>query len=79
MRYSRTTDPASNYNRAITLYTLEVYNEDNKLVGQGYVMKDFMQTSTPVLSDMEGKQLPEKWYDLRVIDSYACVINSMIH
>lgn len=77
-RRTRPTSKQQNYTRAVTLMLLEVYDDD-KLVGQGYVMRDFLQHSSPVLSDMEGKQLPEKWYDLRVTDEYICVINSMVH
>lgn len=67
-----------NHTRAVVLYMLEVYDDD-KLVGQGYVMRDMFHTSSPVLSDMEGNRLPEKWYDLRPTEEYVCVINSMVH
>jgi len=70
--------PHSNYQRAIVLFMLDVYDDD-KLVGQGFVMEDFLNTSAPILSDMEGKQLPKRLYDLRVTESYLCVINSMVH
>ncbi len=74
----QTSSHQHNHFRAVTLFVLEVYDDD-KLIGQGYVMRDAFHTSTPILSDMGGNGLPDKWYDLRVTDSYLCVINSMVH
>lgn len=61
-----------------TLMCLEVYKDD-VLVGTGYVICQLDYWHTPVLTALDGTELPSNWYTLRATEQHLVCWNDTMH